>query len=298
MLKKILLLTLLIIASSIPSEAINLKEYKNPEIIIQYEQPLENAAMNLSGIYLRVKTDIEKKLKWKIEFIPTTVLIHKRTAFQEMAQNELVTAFALPGKNIIVIDYSKMERTPFDLMATFEHEVCHLLLHHNIKERTLPKWLDEGVCQWASGGIADIINPGEKDILKQAVLSNTLFALKDIAFTFPEQQRGLLLSYEESKSFVEFVVYEYGKEKLLSVLNSLKKGATIGQAVQENLSVELTVLEQKWKKSLIRQYSWLSYIADHLYWIIFFVAAMVTLIGYLKFRRKLRNYKDDDEETG
>jgi len=298
MLKKILLLTLIIIASSIPSEAINLKEYKNPEIIIQYEQPLENAAMNLSGVYLKVKTDIEKKLKWKVEFIPTTILIHKRTAFREMAQNELVTAFALPGKNIIVIDYSKMERTPFDLMATFEHEVCHLLLHHNIKERTIPKWLDEGVCQWASGGIADIINPGEKDILKQAVLSNTLFALKDIAFTFPEQQRGLLLSYEESKSFVEFVVYEYGTEKLLSVLNSLKKGATIGQAVQENLSVELTVLEQKWKKSLIRQYSWLSYIADHLYWIIFFVAAMVTLIGYLKFRRKLRNYKDDDEETG
>ncbi|MDH5203872.1 MAG: peptidase MA family metallohydrolase [Nitrospirota bacterium] len=288
----------IIITFSISSEAINLKEYKNSEIIIQYEPPIENAAINLSGVYRKVKTVIEKKLRWKVEFIPTTILIHKRTAFQKMAQNELVTAFALPGENSIVIDYSKMERTPFDLTATFTHEVCHLVLHHNIKEKTIPKWLDEGVCQWASGGIADIINPGEKDILKQAVLSDNLFALKEIAFAFPEQQRGLLLAYEESKSFVEFVVHEYGTEKLLSVLNSLKKGTTIEQAVQENLSVELTVLEQKWQKSLIRQYSWFSYIADHLYWILFFAAAIVTLIGYLKFRRKLRNYKDDGEETG
>lgn len=212
-----------------------------------------------------------------------------------MSKNDLITAFAVPGKNLIIMDHSKMCRTPFDLQATFEHELYHLMLHQNIEASNLPKWLDEGIAQWASGGIADIINPTKIDILKQAVISDNLLRLKDISFSFPEDSRGLILAYQESRSFIEFIVHKYGEEKLISVLNSLAKGESIEQAVHENLSIELNILEQKWQKTLIRRYSWIFYILDHIYWILFFTAAVVTLIGYLRFRRRLKNYRDEED---
>jgi hypothetical protein len=193
------------------------------------------------------------------------------------------------------MDYSKIDRTPFDLQATFEHELSHLLLHKNIKAPNIPKWLDEGVAQWASGGIADIINPGNKDILKQAVISENVIPLYEISVAFPSQSREFILSYQESRSFVEFIVHEYGADKLLSILNSLKKGNPIEQAVYESLSINLNILEQHWLKSLPRKYSWPSYIANHIYWILFFAAALISLIGYLRFRIRLKNYRDEED---
>ena len=96
----------------------------------------------------------------------------------------------MPERNLIVIDYSKMNRIPFDLEDTFKHELSHILLHQEIDASSLPKWLDEGVAQWASGGIADILRTGEKDLLQQAVLSHRMLALKDISCNlsgFPER---------------------------------------------------------------------------------------------------------------
>ncbi|MEW6110119.1 MAG: peptidase MA family metallohydrolase [Nitrospirota bacterium] len=196
----------------------------------------------------------------------------------------------------MAIDYSKMDRTPFDLPATLKHELCHLILHTEIQSSNLPKWLDEGVAQWASGGIADIINPENKDILKQAVLSGSLPPLNDIQRTFPAAHRGLILSYQESRSFIEFIVSEYGEDKLISIMHSLKSSLSIENAVLNNLGEELNMLEQKWRKNLVKKYSWPTYIADHIYWILFFTAALITLTGYIMFRRRMRDYRDEEEE--
>ena len=105
-------------------------------------------------------------------------------AFQEMAGNKLVTAFAVAERNLIVIDYSRMDRIPFDLEDTFKHELTHILLHQRIGGPYLPKWLDEGVAQWASGGMADILRTGDKDLLQQAVLSHRLLSLRTSAQNF------------------------------------------------------------------------------------------------------------------
>ncbi len=297
MLKKLLYIFLILTICTELAGAVELLQYNGPGIIIRYEPPLENAAKKISAAYPEIRNMIEDKIGWRLEFIPRVILIHQRDMFRRMAQNDLITAFAVPGKNHIVMDYSKLDRKPYDLQETFEHELYHLLLHHQISAQSIPKWLDEGVAQWASGGIADIMNPGGKDILKQAVLSENLLPLKDITLRFPGHSRGLLLAYQESKSVVEFIVHEYGEEKLLSILNSLKEGKSVEKSVSENLSIELNMLEQNWQQSLKRKYSWMSYFANRIYWIIFFAAALVTLIGYLRFRRRLKKYRDEEEDS-
>ncbi len=289
-----IVLFLALLASASRLEAIELKQYSGPGITVRYEPPLENAAAALASAYPAIKADVEGKLGWRIGFVPSVVLVRRHSVFREASGNDFVTAFAVPGRDFIAIDYSRMGNTPFELRNTLAHELCHLLLHRNIEGPLLPRWLDEGVAQWTSG-VTDILEPGEGDILKQAVISNSLLQLRDISERFPEQSGALHLAYAESRSFVEFIAHEYGTGKLLAVLDGLHRKKTIEQALAENLPAGLISLEEDWKKSLSAKYSWQTYLADHIYWILFFLASLVTICGYLRLRGRIKNYRDEDE---
>lgn len=296
MIIKIITVLLMILIFPAFSGASEMEEYHGPEITVRYEAPLKTAARQIASDYRKTKTEIEAKLGLQLYNEPLVVLMRDNNEFQRMAQNKLVTAFAMPEKNLIVIDYSMMHKTPFDLQDTFKHELAHLLLHQNIAPTALPKWLDEGVAQWASGGMADILHTGEKDLLRQAALSHHLMPLADISRTFPDSPRGLMLAYEESKSFVEYIVKHYGEAKLRSLLHSLEKQGTIEQAVYDNYGVSLDMLEQNWKKTLSREISWISYAADHLTWALFFLAAVITVAGYCAVKLRMKNYRDEEDE--
>lgn len=286
-----------IYVSSVFGEALNLKVFENSEVTIQYEMPLEKVVSRVAETYPLIKSDLEKKLNLRVTFKPTILLIHSNSKFQKMVKgNDLITAFAVSGNNTIVINYSKMERTPFDLKLTLKHELSHLLLHQYIQKDLLPKWLDEGVSQWVSEGIADIISFNGNKLLKQAVLTKHYLALKDISVHFPSSSNLFILSYEESRSIVEYIDNNFGTDKLLLILNKLHEDNDIEEAIFVSLSIDINELENEWHKYLQRKYTWLSYLTNNLYWIIFFVGAIITVIGYLQLRKRIKTYPDEDEE--
>jgi len=296
MIKNTLSILLFILLLAASSGAAEMEEYRGQEITVRYEVPLKNAAMRLASEYGAARADVEAKLGWRLRRSPVVVLARDHDAFQEAARNELVTAFAKPERNLIVIDYSKMNKTPFDLEDTFRHELAHILLHQEIEDSALPKWLDEGVAQWASGGMADILRTGEKDLLQQAVLSRRMIALKDITATFPSSPDRLVLAYEESRSFTEFILKHHGEAKLRLILQDLAKNETIEEAVYNNLVLSLDRLEQQWKESLSNGDLWISYAAEHLYWLLFFFAALISIAGFCVARRRNKNYRDEEDE--
>ncbi len=269
---------------------------KKSEVVILYEKPLDNVVNKVADIFPLIKTDLEKKLGQNIDFVPTILLVNRSSVFRNMVNNAFVTAFAVPSQKLIVIDYSKMEKTPFNLELTMKHELCHLLLHKYIQNSLLPKWFDEGISQWVSGGTADIINPDGKHYLKQAVLSGNFLPLKDISVHFPNTQKYLVLSYEQSKSIVEYIDSKYGKDNLLFILDRLHRGIDIDSAILDVLSVDISQMEKDWHKHLRRKYTWTIYLSDNIYWIIFFIGAVATVIGFLQLRKKIKNYTDDDNE--
>lgn len=298
MIKNILNVLLLVLFMTTSSGADGLEEYYGPEITVRYEYPLKDVAIRIASVYRKTRTDIESKLGLRLLSAPVVVLMRNNTAFQEMAGNKLVTAFVLAGRNLIVIDYSRVDRVPFDLEDTFKHELVHILLHQRIDGPNLPKWLDEGVAQWASGGIADIMRTGDKELLHQAVLSHRVLSLKEISSNFPTSPDGLILAYEESKSFTEFIVKHYGEAQLRLLLQGLEKQDTIEQAVYDNYGVSLDMMEQAWKKGLVRENPWIAYIADHMYWLVFSLAALITIAGYCVVKRRMRNYRDEEDGEG
>jgi len=294
---KAFLSSFLIVAlwTSLP-EARDYSEYRGDRIVFRYEPALDKAARRLAQEYPEIRADVENKIGWRARFIPTVVLFGRSDDFDKIVANRLITGFAVPGRHLIVIDYSKTGNTPFDLRDTLAHELGHLLLHDRISNNRLPRWLDEGIAQWASGGKADILNPGGREILKRAAISGNLIDLADLTSSFPRQDRQLLLAYEESRSLIEYIAGEHGEDSVRSVLGGMAGGKTVEEAIRDNLNAGLSAIEQEWKIQLKNEYSLPAYIADHIYWVLFASAAFITIAAYLKFRQRLRNYRDEEPE--
>jgi hypothetical protein len=197
-----------------------------------------------------------------------------------------------------VIDYSKMKTQPFTLETTLKHELCHLLLHHYVKRVNLPRWLDEGICQWVSDGIAEIILDQGGSVLDEAVLSGRYLSIRSLTERFPQEKRLLLLAYAESKSLVEYMISSYGEERVLSILDSLKEGTNVDAAILENLSISLNDLEMEWHQHLKRKTIWLIYVANHLYTILFFLGALAVIYGFIRQIIKKRGYQEKEEDWG
>jgi hypothetical protein len=271
---------------------------RDKEVIVLFDEPLRVAAEEAATLYPLLKKELENTLARPVNFRPTVVLIKESETFQRTAGTNLIVAFAIPEKNLMVIDYSKTRKDPFSIETTMKHELCHLLLHNYIKEGNLPKWLDEGVCQWVSDGISEIIMTQKRSILDEAILSGRYISIRALTGRFPRDERYLVLAYEESKSLVEYMISSFGKEAVLSVLNYLEEGVEVDEALLRGLSISLDELESRWHHHLRRRITWVAYLINHLYEILFFLAAMAMIYGFIRVLKKKRAYRDEEEEDG
>ncbi len=265
-------------------------------VTVAYEESLRKAAQEVAAIYPAIKQDLEKIFQWPLDFKPTVVLIKDSQHFHQIAGTDLIVAFAASRENAMVIDYSKMHAAPFTLESTLQHELCHLMLHHYIDRTRLPKWLDEGVSQWASDGMAEVIMDYKRVILPQAIVSGRYFRMSALHERFPKDKQGLQLAYAQSKSFVDYISREYGSNQVLLLLNKLRQGLEIEAAIEESFSITFAELEKRWLQQLKNKKIWLTFLTAHIYEIIFFLGAIIVVIGFIRFIIKKRAYNDSYED--
>lgn len=278
-----------------PLQASDMEIIQNKDIIVEFEKPLKNNAKKVLVLYPAVKAELEKTFGWKVDFRPTVMIMKEGEIFKRIVHGRHVVAIAVPQNNLIVFDSTKVNTHPFSLEITLKHELCHLLLRHYIKEGNLPKWFNEGVSQWVSGGIAEIIMGGDsKNVLKEATLSKRIISLRELTWKFPVAEKSFRLAYEESKSIVEYIIREFGTSGLVRILNHLRQGDEIEGAVQKGLDISLQELEQRWQDHLIKSFTWAHYLSNNIYTILFFFAGLITIYGFIKLIMKKRAYKDDD----
>jgi len=268
-----------------------------PELMVVYDEGLDQTAQQVLSAYPFIKRTLESLFQWPVNFRPSLVLINNQKKFQQLAGHELVVAYALPKKNVVVIDYSKMNTSPFTLETIVKHELCHLLLHHHIKKDNLPRWLDEGVCQWASDGLADILMDSKRTRLPAAILSGNDFDLVNLAQRFPHDKNGLILAYEQSKSVVEYMSRQYGPQSIHDLLGLLRQGVDIESAVENRFAISFETFEAQWRNHLKASINWFTYLSIHLYEILFVSAALLTILGFIRKMLRKRAYEKDNEET-
>jgi len=289
----ICLVALLLLQTSVAAQSLTIN---TEEIVVVYETPLESAAAEVVRIYPKLKQELEEFFGWDLDIRPQVVLVNNTQSFQNLTRNRLFVAFALPEKQLIVIDYSKMNTHPFTLSVTLKHELCHLLLHRHISRHNLPKWLDEGVCQWVSDGIGEIfVNKGWSG-LDSAVMAGRIIPLRQLTDYFPRDGASLILAYEQSKSLINYVDRQYGAQSIMDILDFLKNGATLETALVDNLAISPRQLEKEWLSHLESTPRWLVFLAGHLYAIIFFLAAVLTMLGFIRHRRRRKRIYEKWEQ--
>jgi hypothetical protein len=287
------IVSLLIMPGSLHAET---KFLQNSEVEIIFEEPQAVVAEEVARAYPSIKRELAKTLEWEVDFRPVVFLDKGGAALRKTTGNDLFVAYAVPEKNFIVLDTLRVYSKPFSLESTLKHELCHLLLHRNIER--LPRWLDEGICQWVSGGIAEVLAEGGRETLHKAAITGKLIPVRELE-TFPADK--VILAYEESKSIIEYIGNEHGRQGILRVLANMKEGYSIEDAFIRGLSVTFPETELKWRTSLERKHTWFSYLSGNVYGILFLVAAVITVAGFIRMTRRKRKYLDEpdpDEEPG
>ncbi|MCF8146495.1 MAG: hypothetical protein K9N21_21515 [Deltaproteobacteria bacterium] len=265
-------------------------------IRVFFETPHEPVARELVHTYPEVREELKRTFGWDLTLTPSVRLIGDSGQFQQWARSPLTVAFAVPGKDLVVIDTSRMKTHPFSLRNTFKHELCHLLLHQHIRSDLLPRWLDEGIAQWASDGAGDILLDQRRSVLNRVALRGRFIPLKALSGGFPGNDQDLTLAYEESKRFIDHLIGISGVAGVLQVLEEMKAGDNVEDAVLKAYAVSLDDLEREWHRSLRTRITWFTYLSYHLYEILFVLAALMSIYGFIRIMiRKRRRMKEDLE---
>ena len=280
-----------------PLLAIQLESLPSPGLTVRFEPTLKGIAEDLLDIYPSIKSNLEKTFGWEMPFRPTVLLIQDKEYFQRLTGNKLIVAFAATGDNLIVIDCSRLHIRPHRLDQVLKHEMVHLILHHNIRSVHLPRWFDEGVAQWLSEGIAELLEAPQRSFFEEALLSGNYIPLRDLKHSFPTDKKNLMLAYEESRSFVAFISDRYGESRIFEILEHLQKGNEIQTAFYASLDASPEEIEDRWIMQQRRQTTWFIFLAGHIYEFLFLAGALLTVIGFIRFLIKKRNYRDEDEDN-
>ncbi len=269
-------------------------------LAIHYEPSFRKAAQEVMEIYPAVENELWGHFDWAPEPRPSILITEgKEPSFGVDWEKTPISAFALPGRHLIVLHWGRVGRDSLRLHDVLKHEMCHILLHQRIRT-ALPRWLDEGVCQWASDGISELLADPRPSRLNDAVSAGNIIPLQQLENTFPVGEDDLILSYEESKGFVVYLVNRFGKSGLMGVLKLAAEGYTVRDGLLRVTAESLGALERDWETSLKGEPLWLVKISHYLYEILFVVMALLAVWGFMRQVLKKRAYRDDapQDESG
>jgi hypothetical protein len=268
---------------------------ESDELNIVYETPFQALAQYVFDNYLQMKGEVESVLNWRLRGKPTVVLECNREVFEAMSGSPFFSAFAVPRRHLIVVHCSPLNSRRYLFTEIIKHELCHLVLHSHIHENTLPRWLDEGVCQWVSGSFGEILLSG--GITNRISASPRLSSLEELSKAFPKEKDALLVAYRDSRRFVEYLIARHGRQSLLKLLELLKTGTPTNEALVESMGKPLSMLEEQWVEEKNERGILFVWIAQYLYEIVFFLGALLLIYASVLLTVRKKRYVDEDEES-
>ncbi|HLB49625.1 MAG TPA: peptidase MA family metallohydrolase [Anaerolineales bacterium] len=153
---------------------------------------------------------------------------------------------AYPDYNIVLIG---IEPAQIDWgKQTQAHELTHVLVGHLTFSclGNVPTWLNEGLAVYGEGG------PDESSLrqLQEAIAGGTLASVRSLSGGFTEDSDRANLSYSQSYSLVNFLIEEYGRDKMLDLLRALRDGETLDDAMHRLYGFDIEGFEDAWRAKI------------------------------------------------
>lgn len=148
--------------------------------------------------------------------------------------------------NILIIGIE-----PFNLdwgKSTEAHELTHILEGDYSFScfGDQPTWLSEGLAVYGEGGPSS----SEISTFDQKTSADELLSFAVLSGGFSEDDEAANLSYSQSYYMVDYLIQNYGKEKMLSLLNALSAGGELSESLLQSYGFDLTGFENEWRASL------------------------------------------------
>lgn len=130
------------------------------------------------------------------------------------------------------------------------HELSHLVIHQMTFNPyiDLPTWLNEGLAMYAEG----ILGPEYTASLNKAIIENSLISVQSLSSPFSAFTEESILSYAQSYSLVKFLIDNYGRAKMLELLNTFRQGNSYDGALKKVYSFDMDGLDALWRKHLTK----------------------------------------------
>jgi hypothetical protein len=125
------------------------------------------------------------------------------------------------------------------------HELTHLVIHQITLNPyiDLPVWLDEGLAMHTEGPLEAVFSSS----LSGAIAENRLISVRSLSSPFSAYADESVLSYAQSYSLVDFLITNYGREKMLELLNTFRQGSSYDGALESVYGFDMDGLDALWQ---------------------------------------------------
>ncbi|MBA4386281.1 MAG: hypothetical protein C0410_16225, partial [Anaerolinea sp.] len=152
---------------------------------------------------------------------------------------------AYPEYNILIIGIE-----PENLVwgqSTEAHELTHVLVGDYTFSclGSTPTWLSEGLAVYGESGPSS----DETAFFDQNVKSDSLLSFNTLSGGFAEDPNIADLSYSQSYYMVNYLIQTYGKDKMLGLLQGIKAGDAMDDALQAAYGFDLSGFQSEWRSS-------------------------------------------------
>ncbi|MGQ9545832.1 MAG: peptidase MA family metallohydrolase [Dehalococcoidia bacterium] len=128
------------------------------------------------------------------------------------------------------------------------HELTHLVVHQATFSPygQLPVWLEEGLAMYNEGDLEPVF----RSCLEEAISADELISVRSLCSPFSAYSKKALLSYAQSYSLVEYLLENYGRDRMLDLLTVLKDSSTYDEALVEVYGFDIEGLDARWRATL------------------------------------------------
>ncbi len=208
-------------------------------------------ALLLEDAYQMLSEKLHTTLPWKVPVI----LYASRNDFQQTnlysgLVPEGLQGFAEPSRKRVVLPFadsfiSFTHTAIHELSHTFTFNIVYNRLLDNVFSRSylfaMPPWIAEGVAEYLSVGW-----DADSDMfIRDAVIYDYIMDL--------DYARGYYV-YKEGQSVMNYIADNYGKEKILEILDVLATTRNGNATIEATLGLDVRELSARWKKSLRKHY--------------------------------------------
>lgn len=262
-----------------------------------FDAPRADAVLALLD---RARSDVEARLGETLGF-PAPLVILAPTDDEFVRRYEVIdggkptgdeAAVAWPGRSTILVRGPRVESAQLGLLFVLRHELSHVVMGRVVSGRgvSLPRWLDEGLAEFAAGG--ELGRESELELAAQA-RAGTLADLAQLEMRFPRHVAGDR-AYRESLSYVQWLD-GHAQHGVKGVVRALAEGNPAPAAIQLVTGMTPREAELAWKVDLAEKNSIVESLArsSGFWWGLVSLLAVIAFVRQVFVSRKLKRKMDD-----